>query len=529
MAKKSRKLGTESGHPTKPGTAKAGADKREPITRSHWVHFSVIPRKLGRWAITYRSETETTKKSKRLADGSEKTYDVARWVEKVIVVDEKPVLDAREAAKIADAFYKQLEAKRAKVRETHALKKTKGEERAAARWPFEQTITDWIATKQHPRTKQTAGVNIKLFKEFMTEVGPSPLHLDDITAGHIRDFHRHLDAMALSPRSKQHRWQAALGLLRWVVKDGRLVDSPAKALNLPPFVRNNKRDRTLPEHGDGSIVPKAGRDKLLAACKGTQERLLFMLYTLLGLRSSEAVHLRWKNYRRHRNPPVLTVTHADDWRVKTGERMIPVIYPEVADLLEQWYGETPYGRADEDWMFVSPKTKQPYRNVSRKWYERISRKAGIDWTPLDGRHTACSLLPLMSERLTGRRWSEIEHAQFFGHDFQTSTRFYIAEDLTDLASMEGLNQPTEASDAGADNAAATAAATASGQGFDADLHRATLKHLLQSTGLPIADLASKAGISDTSIHKFLSGETRGVPLWLPDVMRVLVGGGGHGE
>ena len=49
----------------------------------------------------------------------------------------------------------------------------------------------------------------------------------------------------------------------------------------------------------------------------------------------------------------------------------------------------------------------------------------------------------------------------------------------------------------------------------------------RTAGHSIADVASQAGISDTSIHKFLSGETRGVPLWLPDVMRVLVGGDGE--
>jgi hypothetical protein len=238
---------------------------------------------------------------------------------------------------------------------------------------------------------------------------------------------------------------------------------------------------------------------------------MLQLLCLVGLRNGEVAHLTWSDYKRHESTKRLHIRRKGDWIPKTGERLVPLYYTSVTDLMEQWRVETPFGTGDDDWIFRSRgRADCEGIEVPRRGVERLRKETGIPFTPLVGRHTACSLFPLYAKQMTGREFSALEHSQLFGHDFKTSQRYYISASLVDLAAKEGLDAggaaPVSSDDADADDGARLSGA------LTPQRAKAILRTLMAAAGSSMIQTGEAAGVSGAAVSRWLqSGKS--VPLW----------------
>jgi hypothetical protein len=256
---------------------------------------------------------------------------------------------------------------------------------------------------------------------------------------------------------------------------------------------------------------------------------MLQLLCLVGLRNGEVVHLKWEDVKTHDDVVRLHIRGRDGWLPKTGERLAPIYYPEVAEMLQQWRAETTLGNRDDDWVFGSRgKGGRPYEEVPKKWISGLVREAGVKFTPLICRHTACSLFPLYVKRLTGREFSPLEHAQVFGHDFKTSQRFYITGSLIDLAAKEGLDSQS-AEFGSSDDPPDPDKHDTSGKRLEPDgalapaRAKSYLTALMKLTNTSAVALGGLIGISDVAIGKFVR-QGKAVPLWWYRAMDALTSG-----
>ena len=472
-----------------------------------WFNFDVRLRR-GAWIATFPHPTETRRRTK---GGT--SYIEPRQVERVLKhEDGRPAASNLEATALAERVYNQLEIDRVRARE-RGPETSETLDGPTERWRVDSSIDDWLKSYSSAKTRSTNTHRIKPFKTWC--LGRCEF-ADDLTLNHAREFHDQVGGLPdISDRMRQWHWQAAGTFLSWMVNEDRLSENPIQRAKRGSFIKKGAKERTLGKRIH--VVHRAERTRLMAACRGAMERVLLVLYNSIGLRASEACHLRWRDFKEHTDPPRLAILHTPERNhfVKTGERLVPVLEADVLELLREWRNQSPFN-APDDWIFVQP-DGQPFDEPPREWIEHLQSTV-THWTPTIGRHTACSVFPLNAERLTGRRWTELEHSQIFGHNFKTSLQYYITEQLVDLASLEREQADEE------DTSCPTIDSCSADHraGFTVELARRLLRRLLDLTSTTINALAPEIGVGSRTISKWLS-TGKALPPWYWDAVGRLSG------
>ncbi|MGH8084500.1 MAG: tyrosine recombinase XerC [Lysobacter sp.] len=155
----------------------------------------------------------------------------------------------------------------------------------------------------------------------------------DVHAEQLRAFIAAEHRRGLSPKSLQRRLSACRSLYGWLLKQGRIVASPAAAIRAP------KAPRKLPQVLDADEV-KVLVEVPTDAPLGLRDRALLELFYSSGLRLSELCALRWGDLdldeglvtvlgkgSKQRSVPLGSFARAalTEWRASTGaEREAPV-------------------------------------------------------------------------------------------------------------------------------------------------------------------------------------------------------------
>ena len=423
-----------------------------------------------------------------------------------------PAANADEAYQLAEAVYDWLERRRIEVRERAAVEEETLAEGRRVRWPVAGCIDDWVA---RPRIKEssreTCRATIKPFREFAS--AKQIQFLDELTFDHGLEYREllqgRIDAGTWASDTANGSLVAAKSMLTWCRKKLRIPVNPFTIGEIEGF---DTRRRSPPIR----YLPPHDRARLLAACKTTQEKLIFSLTTLAGLRNAEVVHLRWGHFVRDVQPPELDVRHSepdeDDpagWDPKTGERVVAVYWPETVELLEQWNAETPHGRGAADPIVANPTTGKPYETLPKRFHQRLQRDTGLKWTAQVGRRIACSLMVVSAHRLTGEPWSQVQHEQHFGHSSATASGYYLDRHLNRVRRMEeAVDEPdTEAS--GKDDGIEGADAH---PGFSLSLAKQLLLSCLENRNYSRNKLAREVGVSFNAIKKYFD-VGKSIPAW----------------
>ncbi|MGE0434031.1 MAG: hypothetical protein AB7S36_17380 [Planctomycetota bacterium] len=417
-----------------------------------------------------------------------------------------PAGNAAEAYHLAETVYDWLERKRIELRERAAVEEETLTAGKRVRWPIAGSIQDWLDRPNiKSSTRESARAMIKPLQELVREKNLE--FLDEITFDHGLELRVRLqervDSEQWSPNTANDSLTAARGMLEWCRKKLRVPLNTFRIGEIESFP-------TQPSSPPVRYLAPHDRQRLLAACNNTQERLIYNLTTLVGLRNAEAAHLKWGNFISDVTPPELDIRYSepdeDDpegWDPKTGERIVSLHWPETIQLLKLWRSETAHAIEPDAPILADPVTGKAYRHLPKRLHQRLQRETSLPWTPQVGRRIACTLMVVHAHRLTGEPWSVIDHQQHFGHSASTANNYYIDRKLNRVRRWEADPTPSD-EDEGVGQLPPT--------GFSVDLARQLLEFCIRSRGCSRNALARAAGVSFNAVKKFFNGG-QSVPAW----------------
>jgi integrase/recombinase XerD len=161
----------------------------------------------------------------------------------------------------------------------------------------------------------------------------------------------------VSPRTVHYEIEALRTFFRFAVKRNYLLQSPmgnVEGLHLPK--------RSLPK-----FMTAEELSLFFAACNA-EERRIFTILFLSGMRRGELEHLEWSDVRFDLG--LLMIQEKADWRPKTDERVIP-----LSDALREALLEARRERRSEQWV-VSTRSGGRETHLLEK-VKSICRRAGI--------------------------------------------------------------------------------------------------------------------------------------------------------
>ena len=440
-----------------------------------------------------------------------------------------PISATRRACKVLD-----IRNRRDAIREAEGLSTALAEERRryqqlvaegtdqlAARYRIDACLDEWI---ERPNTKastqRTSKADTANFRDYCAANGLT--YLDEITFGFLSEFRTHLAShQGLAAYTKNKRLRRPGEFLEWCKGKVRLAVNPMHIGKIEGFYDKRRRSN------DDRWISASDRAALNDACTSTQERLMVALTMLVGLRNAEATHLKWGHWHQHVTPQELDVTYTvpdeidpEGWDPKNGLRVVPLVWPEVVELLELWRSETAFGREDDDPILADPKTGRRYRQLPVALYRRLQRATGVKFTWQIGRRVACALAVIHAGRLTGREWTQKEHEQVFGHSGQTATAYYF-DALLPRRRREESDFLTSI------DSSPSVSVSRAGAGFSTALAKLLLKHLMDSSGTSRLALSRNECLpSDVAIGKWLR-EGKSVAPWFWDAVKFFIHGDHH--
>lgn len=183
--------------------------------------------------------------------------------------------------------------------------------------------------------------------------------------------------------------------LNWATKKGYFQESPIQGIKRGSF-KNAERE---------AYIDLKDYEKILAKCRTQDERAALSFYRIGGLRSGEALLVRWSdvNFEEGR----LRITSPKTEKVGKGSRLIP-LFPELAKELQS---------ISKDGEFVLPSRERTF------YYQAIKRaikEAGLD------------LYPRLLQNLRASRAIEINKQfgwvaenEWLGHNREVARKHYL--------------------------------------------------------------------------------------------------------
>lgn len=157
--------------------------------------------------------------------------------------------------------------------------------------------------------------------------------------------------------------------------------------------------RPAPPRGRVRFLDKDERERLLAACKDSQEERLYplvMMALCTGARRGELLNLRWKDVDLDRGVAILQHT-------KNGDRRALAITGPAEQVLRDWYRQR---RLDSDLIFPSMRGTASF--PQKQWTNVMDAADIEDFRFHDIRHTFASYLAMSGATLA-------ELAEAMGH------------------------------------------------------------------------------------------------------------------
>ncbi|WP_444999617.1 tyrosine-type recombinase/integrase [Halomonas mongoliensis] len=248
--------------------------------------------------------------------------------------------------------------------------------------------------------------------------------LDEITHADVAQFHNRMRNEGRAPATCDRQLMIIRALYA-VAMEWELVDrNPAKSVKL--FKEDNKRERYLDEAETKRLLDVLLHDENRPVCC----IVLFLLST--GARLGEALKAKWSDINLTKQTWRIPVSNAKSKK----ERTVP-LNTSALQVLE----EAKVVCGDRDWVFVSPRTGEPFQSITFVWH-RLRDKAGLpDFRLHDCRHTYAS-------KLVGSGRTLFEVQQILGHSNPGVTERYahLSQD-TLLSAASSANWTYESDDA----------------------------------------------------------------------------------
>lgn len=242
--------------------------------------------------------------------------------------------------------------------------------------------------------------------------------LDNITTADVRQFHRHLEARGLAPRTVGSIHRTLSMALEAAVADGFLGRNPARTAKLP------RKAKTAPVALDAATTRRM-LDAIAATAPGLA--VYAELVAATGLRRAEAAGLTWD--RVDLDGGVITVDRQLDYSASTlpawsdtkttGVRRV-VIAPATVNLLRRHRSGQEVTRLDRAGLvFTQPDgTPWPRSTLADAW-RRAKRILADDGHPLpDGARGWHTLRHGAASRLLEQGVPPAEAAQHLGHSVE---------------------------------------------------------------------------------------------------------------
>jgi integrase/recombinase XerD len=222
-------------------------------------------------------------------------------------------------------------------------------------------------SKRIGRKDSTIGLyrdNLKSFSEWAGDRPVNefePLDMEKFFDQWVADF---IERNGSDPAANTLRklWQSLNLFFKWATDYDYCDKNPMRRME-PPKVERRANDWLRPD--EDALV--------LGACQTYNERLAVYVLRFAGLRSSEAVNLRWSDITFEGGQIWL---HVRESKTARGRRTIPVA-AELRPLLTR---PLPLNQAD-NWVFATKTGKPWHRNQLRTTVARVGDRVGIRLYP----------------------------------------------------------------------------------------------------------------------------------------------------
>ncbi len=275
-----------------------------------------------------------------------------------------------------------------------AVKVTRGEYLDRSQVPtFATMAEEWIKSKRDRRPSYTEGLHSRLKKYLLPHFGS--LHLDQVTVTHIEKLRDTLREQGRSPVTINGIIRMIGGVYKMAIRRSLCTVNPTDRVE-----RAYTGDRELTARGAGEgegdqATPETvlAPDEISLMLTHAEPGLYRMLLTFLattGLRSGEAMALRWADCQLGSHEPKIYVRRSLSWARVQGEDIRPRFYPpktkaghrtvsiptELAAMLKRWKIEAP--PSDDDLVFPNLEGRPLRRSVAlRRGLWPALRRAGL--------------------------------------------------------------------------------------------------------------------------------------------------------
>lgn len=203
--------------------------------------------------------------------------------------------------------------------------------------------------------------------------------LCDLAPARLREWQAGIRADGCSAKQANQALRVLSAILGAAVEDDLLPSNPCAKVKRYPTAK--PRPRAL---DPGQV------EAIRAAMTSDRDRALWGLIAYAGLRTEEALALRWEDVREHTIVVDRAYTHGEEKATKTYQRRTVEILGPLREDLDAW-------RAVQGACggLVAPSEVGGYLDLGN-WRHRVFKPAcaaaGIEANPYDGRHSYASLL-----------------------------------------------------------------------------------------------------------------------------------------
>jgi integrase len=213
----------------------------------------------------------------------------------------------------------------------------------------------------------------------------------------------------VSPKTINYEIQVLSTLLEWTRGKNLIFFNPASQVE-----KLRLQKKSLPK-----FITLENLEKFFTDCRAYERRLFATLF-FTGMRSGENEHLTWDDINFDLG--VIFIQEKEDWKPKTGERIIPV-FPLLRDILR----EERESRGSDTWVFANRNGNLHTHLLDEM--KKICRRAGIpEASPHRMRHSVGAHL-----RMAGSSLADI--ADILGHRNLSTTKIYAKVEQEHLRSV----------------------------------------------------------------------------------------------
>jgi integrase len=292
--------------------------------------------------------------------------------------------------------------------------------------PSRMTLGEWIEvwwSRGAPRWARSTRVHRGAILDKWVTPYLEGVRLCDMAPARVREYQAQIRAAGCTAKQTNAAVRVVSAILGAAVEDDLLPSNPVLKVKRYPTAK--PRPRALDP--DQMEAIRANLDSL-------RDRALWSLIAYAGLRTEEALALRWEDVREKTIVIDRAYTHGEERPTKTySRRTVEILAPLRADLGAWRDAQGSVGG------LVAPSEVGTHLNLSN-WRSRAFKPAavlaGIDANPYDGRHSYASLL-IHSGR------SPLAVAAALGHASAETTWKHYAH-LFDEARLASSTDPEEA-------------------------------------------------------------------------------------